>query len=91
MTLLHGCSLSSRCGRIRAFLLRLKPVAFTTLTPQLPDKKQRHIGWGQLYGASQKLIIASSAIRFNGMTVVLVPDTHHAVEMEDGLRFFTAS
>ncbi len=64
-------------------------MAFTPLTPQLPDRTHTRIGWGQLYGASQNLIIASAATRYNGLTLVLVADTHRAVELEEGIRFFS--
>ena len=61
--------------------------AISPLSPILPDRKTPVVGWGQLYGASQKLAITSAATTFNGLTLVLVPDSQAASQIEEGLRF----
>jgi len=64
--------------------------ALSPLSPILPDRKTPVVGWGQLYGASQKLAIARAASIFNGLTLVVVPDSQAASEIEEALRFFSS-
>ena len=60
------------------------------LNPILPDRRNSTVHWGQLYGASQNLAIASAAEKFNGLTLVLVPDSQVAIQVEEALRFFSS-
>lgn len=58
------------------------------LNPILPDKRTPLVRWGRLYGASQKLAIVNAAEKYNGLTLVLVPDSQMASQIEEAIRFF---
>ena len=63
----------------------------TTLNPIYPEKKIDHISWGQLHGCSQDLLIANTAKEFNGLIVLITPDSHSAYTAEENIRFFFGS
>ncbi|WP_428604970.1 transcription-repair coupling factor [Sedimenticola sp.] len=60
----------------------------TPLHPPLPVQQDERIQWGQLYGISDALAIASAAKAFSGVTMVVADDAQKAAKLEDGLRFF---
>ncbi|MDQ2075588.1 transcription-repair coupling factor [Marinimicrobium sp. ABcell2] len=46
--------------------------------------------WGQLHGAAQALAIVSAARAYDGLSLVITPDTSGALRLESELRFFSA-
>jgi transcription-repair coupling factor (superfamily II helicase) len=44
--------------------------------------------WGRLYGSGAALVIANTAERHHGATIVLTPDMASAERLEQGLRFY---
>ncbi|PWQ95458.1 transcription-repair coupling factor [Leucothrix arctica] len=60
-----------------------------TLNPVYPSKSNNLIHWGQLHGSAQDLLIANAAREFQGLIVVVTPDTHSAYLAESHIRFFS--
>jgi transcription-repair coupling factor (superfamily II helicase) len=60
-----------------------------TLNPVYPSKTNKLIHWGQLHGSAQDLLIANAAREFQGLIVVVTPDTHSAYLAESHIRFFS--
>jgi transcription-repair coupling factor (superfamily II helicase) len=58
-------------------------------TPLLPDSADVRLHWGQLYGDSDALAIASAAERFKGMLLVITPDSQTAAHLVDEIRFYS--
>ncbi len=60
----------------------------TLFHPPLPRKPGERLQWGQLYGLSDVLAIASAAREFDGLILVLTDDVQNASQLTQGLRFF---
>ena len=54
----------------------------------LPRAPGERLQWGQLYGSSAALAIATAAAHFAGLVVLVVDDVQQANRMESELRFF---
>lgn len=64
------------------------PVHSNPLRPVLPKDKTL-MRWGQLYGSSYTLAIASAAVDYPGLVLVIAPDSQTALRIEAELIFFT--
>ncbi|RVU83972.1 transcription-repair coupling factor [Leucothrix sargassi] len=60
-----------------------------TLNPVYPSKTNKLIHWGQLHGSAQDLLIANAAREFQGLIVVVTPDTHSAYLAQAHIKFFS--
>ncbi|MCF6353766.1 MAG: transcription-repair coupling factor [Candidatus Polarisedimenticolaceae bacterium] len=58
------------------------------LHPALPTSSNERLQWGQLYGSSTALAIASAAKSGSGLTLVIAEDAQSATELEQELAFF---
>ncbi len=58
------------------------------LEPTLPKSQQERLHWGQLYGISDALSIASAARKFDGLLLVMADDMQSASALELSLKFF---
>jgi len=67
----------------------LDVMATPTLNPVYPSRTNKLIHWGQLHGSSQALAIANAACEFQGLIVVVTPDTHSAYLAQAQIRFFS--
>jgi transcription-repair coupling factor (superfamily II helicase) len=56
--------------------------------PELPNKQQNKIQWGELYGCSRALAMAQAVQRSQKLVVVITPDTLSATQIAYELRFF---
>ncbi len=59
------------------------------LHPLLPTSPNERLQWGQLYGSSTALAIASAAKSHSGLTLVITEDARSATELEQELAFFS--
>ncbi|MDP8161714.1 transcription-repair coupling factor [Pasteurella skyensis] len=57
--------------------------------PKLTQKHQDHQTLGNLIGHSDTLAIAEAAEQFNGVTVVVTPDIHTALRLENSIKQFS--
>ncbi|MCB1858682.1 MAG: transcription-repair coupling factor [Gammaproteobacteria bacterium] len=57
-------------------------------SPPLPENPGERLQWGQLYGISDTLAIASAAQAFPGLLLVIANDVHSANLLEPGIKFF---
>jgi len=60
----------------------------TPLKPALPLSGNDRLHWGQLYGISDALSIASAAREFDGLLLVVADDMQSASTLELSIRFF---
>jgi len=58
------------------------------LLPTLPAKPNERLQWGQLYGSSTALAIASAAKNYPGLILVVAEDVQSATHLEQELIFF---
>jgi len=58
------------------------------LRPTLPTKPNERLQWGQLYGSSTALAIASAAKAYSGLILVVAEDVQSATQLEQELSFF---
>ncbi|MFC1602151.1 transcription-repair coupling factor [Pseudomonadota bacterium] len=58
------------------------------LLPTLPAKPNERLQWGQLYGSSTALAIASAAKNYPGLILVVAEDVQSATQLEQELIFF---
>jgi len=58
------------------------------LSPALPTKPDERLQWGQLYGASTALAVASAVKSYPGLILVVAEDVHSATQLEQELVFF---
>ncbi len=58
------------------------------LHPALPTRPNERLQWGQLYGSSTALAIASAAKSYSGLTLVVAEDAQAAIQLEQELHFF---
>ena len=58
------------------------------LKPKIPQHSHTATCWGQLYGSSYALAIASAAAQHTGLVLVVVADGHTALKLEAELDFF---
>ncbi len=58
------------------------------LQPTLPTQPNERLRWGELYGSSRALAIASAARDASGLTLVIAEDARSATELERELAFF---
>ena len=58
------------------------------LLPTLPAKLSERLQWGQLYGSSTALAIASAAKNYPGLILVVAEDVQSATQLEQELIFF---
>lgn len=56
--------------------------------PPLPGKTDIHITWGQTYGCSKSLALATAIEQFAGLTLIITPDIQSAQALENELAFF---
>ena len=56
--------------------------------PPLPCETSTYITWGQIYGCSKSLALATAIERFAGLTLIITPDIQSAHVLESELRFF---
>ncbi len=61
----------------------------TAFTPPLTIKAGDRLQFGQLYGSSFGLVISAAAREYQGMVLVLTPDTPSASRLEEELQFYT--
>lgn len=61
---------------------------FNLNVPQIGGKHQDHLTLGHLIGHSDSLAISEVAQQFNGLTVVVTPDTRTALRLEKSLPQF---
>jgi len=66
-------------------------MTINTLNPLYPSKENKRAVWGQLHGCAQDLLIANTAKEYQGLIVVLTPDSHSAYSIRDNLNFFLES
>ncbi len=58
------------------------------LLPTLPAKPNERLQWGQLYGSSTALAIASAAKNYPGLILIVAEDVQSATHLEQELIFF---
>lgn len=58
--------------------------------PKLPESRGDQIHWGRLYGNSVGLPIFTAAQQYDGLVVVITPDSQHANRLETELNFYAA-
>jgi len=63
--------------------------ATTILHPIYPNKKTQKIAWAQLHGCSQDLLIANTTKEYQGLIVLVTPDSHSAYTAEANIKFFS--
>lgn len=63
-------------------------MSLTILNPLYPDKETNRSCWGRLHGCSQDLLIANAAREYQGLILLVTPDSHSAYEAETNIRFF---
>ena len=63
--------------------MRLSPLA-----PPLPTSRDRLERWSGVHGAARALTLAASAAAHEALTVVVVPDSARALELEAEIPFF---
>lgn len=63
-------------------------MALNTLNPVYPDKQSQFISWCQLHGCAQDLLIANTAKEYNGLLLVITPDSNSAYTTKDNINFF---
>ncbi len=56
--------------------------------PALPANANERLQWGQLYGSSTALAIASAAKSYSGLTLVVAEDAQAAIQLAQELGFF---
>ncbi len=61
---------------------------FGPFSPPLPRNSGERLQWGQLYGLSGSLVIASAARKFPGLLMVIANDVQTANTLEQELSFF---
>lgn len=67
------------------------PGTYTSpLSPVLPKSRNEWISWGRLYGNSTGLPIFTAAEQYNGLVVVIAPDSQHANRLETELNFYAS-
>jgi len=62
--------------------------ATTILHPIYPNKQTQQITWAQLHGCSQDLLIANTAREYQGLIILVTPDSHSA-SAEANIKFFS--
>ncbi|PID47600.1 MAG: transcription-repair coupling factor [Proteobacteria bacterium] len=60
-----------------------------TLNPVYPSKANKLTHWGHVHGSAQELLIANAAKEFQGLIVVITPDTHSAYLAQAHIKFFS--
>ena len=67
------------------------PGTYTSpFSPELPESSNDRINWGRLYGNSTGLPIFTAAEQYDGLIVVITPDSQHANRLETELNFYAA-
>ena len=56
--------------------------------PCLPCKNSPQVTWGQVYGSSRSLALASATEKFSGTTLIITPNIQTAQQLESELKFF---
>lgn len=64
-------------------------MSITPLNPVYPSKSANSLHWGQLHGSAQELLIANASREFQGLIVLVTPDTHSAYLAQAHIRFFS--
>ncbi len=64
------------------------PTRHNLLKPKIPQHSDTALCWGQLYGSSYALAIASAAAQHTGLVLAVVADGHTALKLEAELDFF---
>jgi transcription-repair coupling factor (superfamily II helicase) len=64
-------------------------MSITQLNPVYPSKSANSLQWGQLHGSAQELLIANASREFQGLIVLVTPDTHSAYLAQAHIRFFS--
>lgn len=64
-------------------------MSITQLNPVYPSKSANSLQWGQLHGSAQELLIANVSREFQGLIVLVTPDTHSAYLAQAHIRFFS--
>ncbi len=59
------------------------------LKPLYPDKQSKRTCWSQLHGCAQDLILSNAANEYNGLLVLITPDSHSAYDAQASIRFFS--
>lgn len=63
-------------------------MTINTLNPLYPNKENNLAVWGQLHGCAQDLLIANTAKEYQGLIVVVTPDSQSAYNIKDNVNFF---
>ena len=63
-------------------------MTINTLNPLYPNKETEQASWGQLHGCAQDLLIANTASEYQGLIVVVTPDSQSAYSIKDNVNFF---
>ena len=58
--------------------------------PELPKSRNDRVSWGRLYGNSTGLPIFTAAEQYDGLVVVITPDSQHANRLETELNFYAS-
>ena len=56
--------------------------------PNLPSESNPQVTWGQAYGCSKSLVLASAVEKFSGPTLIITPGIQVAQQLENELKFF---